>query len=487
MRWPLAVLLAGSLATGVHGATHVVNPEGTGDFPTIQAAIDAAEAGDVVELTDGVFTGDGNRDLDPGGKAITVRSQGGVAAACVLDCEGSSEDRHRAFHIRCGEGPGTVIRDLTVRGAWHDSLGAGMWIDGASPTVGGCLFTANIGHRGGAIGMTGSAEPEVRDCRFVENRADAGGALCLREASAPLLVDCTFHANRANFEAAAICCYDESAPTVTDCLFLENVATYRAGGILTFDDSGPVLVTGSTFMGDSTRNGAGAYCCGGSVATFRACTFHREEAAGFGAGLYASCSGHAVMERCLVTGSVDGNGVDMINEAAITLTCCNIHGNLEGDWVESIAVQYGQVGNFSADPLYCDPNRTQLDLDHHSPCLPGRHPDGFDCGVIGAWPVGCPSVGVEEGRWTHRFHCAPNPFSGRCDLVFSAPRAASLSIIDVAGRRIRHLTKSLSGAGQHRLVWDGTDDAGRLVAPGFYYGCLQWGDERAVRPLVLIR
>jgi hypothetical protein len=43
--------------------TYVVSPDGSGDFPTIQTAIDAVVDGDIVQLTDGVFTGEGNRDL----------------------------------------------------------------------------------------------------------------------------------------------------------------------------------------------------------------------------------------------------------------------------------------------------------------------------------------------------------------------------------------------------------------------------------------
>lgn len=60
------------------GTTHTVNPEGSGDIPTSQAAVNAAVHGDVVELTDGTFAGDGNRDIDLLGKRLTVRCQGGT-------------------------------------------------------------------------------------------------------------------------------------------------------------------------------------------------------------------------------------------------------------------------------------------------------------------------------------------------------------------------------------------------------------------------
>ena len=51
-----------------------VQPGGGGEYPTIQAAINAATDGEVVELADGTYIGPGNRDLDFLGKGITVRS-----------------------------------------------------------------------------------------------------------------------------------------------------------------------------------------------------------------------------------------------------------------------------------------------------------------------------------------------------------------------------------------------------------------------------
>ena len=38
--------------------------DGSGDLPTIQAAVNASTDGAVVELANGVFTGMGNRDVD---------------------------------------------------------------------------------------------------------------------------------------------------------------------------------------------------------------------------------------------------------------------------------------------------------------------------------------------------------------------------------------------------------------------------------------
>ena len=56
--------------------------------------IDAAVAGDTVLVADGTYTGEGNRDIDFKGKAITVKSENG-ATNCIVDREGVG----RGFHF----------------------------------------------------------------------------------------------------------------------------------------------------------------------------------------------------------------------------------------------------------------------------------------------------------------------------------------------------------------------------------------------------
>ncbi len=92
----LATLLAAFLAGAPAAATtYVVRPNGAGDFATIQAAIDAVANGDVIELANGTFAGNGNRDLTYRGKAITVRAQASDPASCVIECGGSAGSPHR--------------------------------------------------------------------------------------------------------------------------------------------------------------------------------------------------------------------------------------------------------------------------------------------------------------------------------------------------------------------------------------------------------
>ena len=65
----------------------------------------------------------------------------------------------------------------------------------------------------------------------------------------------------------------------------------------------------------------------------------------------------------------------------------------------------------------------------------------------------------------------PNPFNPAVviplELATDAARV-SLMVYDVLGRRVRQVWDGPLGAGSHRFVWDGRDEAGRAVAAGVY-------------------
>ncbi len=79
-------------------------------------------------------------------------------------------------------------------------------------------------------------------------------------------------------------------------------------------------------------------------------------------------------------------GLPHPNDGHAELYCSDVYGNAGGDWVDCIWNQGGQNGNFSADPLFCDPDNGDFGLRSASPCAPQQNPD---CGLIGAHDVGC--------------------------------------------------------------------------------------------------
>lgn len=95
-----------------------VDDDGPADFNNIQAAIDDANDGDVIEVQPGTYTGVGNRDIDFLGKVITVRSvdpnDRNAVAATIIDCNGSESDPHRGFYFHSEEGPNSVLSGVSI-------------------------------------------------------------------------------------------------------------------------------------------------------------------------------------------------------------------------------------------------------------------------------------------------------------------------------------------------------------------------------------
>jgi hypothetical protein len=82
---------------------------------------------------------------------------------------------------------------------------------------------------------------------------------------------------------------------------------------------------------------------------------------------------------------------------------------------------------------------------------------------------------------------APNPARGPVRLALRAPRAGALSatILDLAGRRVRDLSRDVQ-AGSVDLAWDLRDDASRRVPPGLYFASVRLGSERVSRTLLVL-
>jgi hypothetical protein len=87
-----------------------------------------------------------------------------------------------------------------------------------------------------------------------------------------------------------------------------------------------------------------------------------------------------------------------ITGGLVNLVCCDLYANEGGDWVGSIADQYGIHGNISEDPLFCDPGSGDFTLEEGSPCAPVSPPNP-ECYLIGAWPVGCGGTPITRSTW----------------------------------------------------------------------------------------
>ncbi len=162
--------------------TITVEADGSGAYPTIQAAVDAAEEGEIIQLGNGVYSGEGNRDVDFSGKAITIRSVNGSPDSCIVDCEGLG----RGFLFQSGEGPGSYLESITIVNGYGGNGGA-IYCDSASPTLARCVIRENsAAQSGGGVYCTGGSSPQMVQCTFAYNSAiEQGAGVACDGASSP--------------------------------------------------------------------------------------------------------------------------------------------------------------------------------------------------------------------------------------------------------------------------------------------------------------
>jgi len=404
------------LATGTAWPrTWYVKPDSTGDVPTISVAVDSAAAQvDTVLLADGIFEGTGNREVDCLDKAVTIVSESGDPEACIIDCgyPPVCNERLVALYFRESSHGTPRLEGVTIR----DGCGGVICDVGSAPVISNCIFRDNrcggceVGYQGAGMICAANSAPIIEDCLFVENYADGGGGLCCKGSYPTLsnvtflnnsgtggggmltenggfarLTGCMFSGNHvfspfgSRAGGGGMCC--RASASIEDCHFEDNLSRdYPGGGLCVIPDSESdhFSVTRCTFVGNAIHN---AYYPGG--------------------GLSFIGNGTATVENTLVAFNYSGGGVYRSGSSAVSLICCDIHGKVGGDWTGLIEDQLGIKGNISADPLFCDTLGGDFRLETCSPCLPGNHPDGYDCGVpIGAYCSGCPcGSATEPATW----------------------------------------------------------------------------------------
>jgi hypothetical protein len=211
------------------------------DQPTIQAGIEAASDGDVVEVAPGTYP----ETIDFFGKAIALRSSDGRDVTAI-DAQGAGS----VVTCASGEGPDTVLEGFTITGGSAtpaSSGGGGMVNDGSSPMVIDCTFIGNTAHgsSGGAGGGMANfnSSPTVTSCAFISNSAELGGGMANFYSSSPTVTNCRFSGNIADDYGGGmlnLALSVGSNPTVTNCTFSGNAAG-EGGGMLNSGGGSPIV------------------------------------------------------------------------------------------------------------------------------------------------------------------------------------------------------------------------------------------------------
>ncbi|RMH86119.1 MAG: T9SS C-terminal target domain-containing protein, partial [Calditrichaeota bacterium] len=253
-------------------------------------------------------------------------------------------------------------------------------------------------------------------------------------------------------------------------------------GNLTVGDSATVVFTGGVYDCREIRAGTKARLVFQSLTRVRVAervAVGRRAYIGPGTGAAIDASGIIFF----VNGS-DGNGTPLTPPPAVDVgNRSEIQANF---YAPNGTCELGKRTNFTGAVL-----AQHIDVGKHAHLRAANFFGSSAFGKVAA--SGGPAPGRPNRSLTPRSirlaQNYPNPFNPRTTIRFYLPQSSSvtLKIFDMSGRLIRTLIREDFPAGEHRVTWDATDDAGAPVASGVYLYRLQVGSTALVRKMTLLR
>ncbi|MCX5752279.1 MAG: S8 family serine peptidase, partial [Candidatus Krumholzibacteria bacterium] len=302
-----------------------VYEDGSGDAPTITAAVEAADDGDSIFVHQGIYH-------EAGISVSKTLIIAGVDGAALTTVDGTG------LGSGCFTFPAVSkviwIGGFTIKNGSTTILGGGIYCSNSSVTIERCVVEHCYSPwYGGGIAVT-NASPAIRNVTFRSNQADHDGGGLYLSASSSVVDSCIFHDN----------------------------AVAGSGGAIAMINSTP---------------------------QFGNCTVHHNSADAKGGGMYVGTGGNPALTRCVISSAAAGGGIYGETTAiGATVACCDVFGNAGGDYAGSISDRTGIDDNISTDPVFCDVGVSPPDLtiSSFSPCAPALSPCAQ---LIGALGVGC--------------------------------------------------------------------------------------------------
>ena len=235
------------------------------EYPTIQEALDAADAYDTILIDAGTYY---ETDLTPSDNNLLIQGalDGNGNPAVIIGPKPGTKSSPSIMSINNVDG--LRIEGIHFTGS-RASTGGGIAMKFSSTVIEDCLFTDNDAISGGGLACS-YGTLTVNNSTFRENSSNQGGAALLTESEAAfveclfmnnwaaegeglgggiafalsqaLIAECHFEGNSATDSGGGISA-DSSTLEIVDCVIRENTATVQAGGLL--------LAGGSASIGET--------------------------------------------------------------------------------------------------------------------------------------------------------------------------------------------------------------------------------------------
>jgi len=353
-----------------------VNPNQTGDFISIQSAINYATEDDTLIVRDGTYS----ENIDLLGKALIIGSEYFT----------SGDSAHIASTVIDGQLNGSTITISDISGSEIKLVG--FTIQNGSASDGGAIYSSNsnpvfenliiknstASNSGGGIYLYNNSSAILNKLKIINNSAKNGGGLYLNSSN-PTITNIVFSNNTADSSGGAIAMYSNSNPGFYNALIYDNYAGLF-GGSLQISNSNPTIGNSTIIANNGQFQGGALYLTGGS--------------------------------EVVVTNSILYNNIPeqlFINdpEDSLTVSFSNVEGDSGGlnyshliDSVSMPLVTWAQ-SNIDVDPLFIDAINDEYGLSDYSLAIgAGSSVNSVNSDINGSYrpaPVGSdPDMGAYE-------------------------------------------------------------------------------------------
>ena len=418
----LATLLLLAVVAGAgpgQARTWLVQADGSGDAPTIQAAVDSAAVGDTVLVAGGIYTDIhqdflGDFSVVEMKSGVVLRSETGPDDT-IIDVSEAAEPARGVLCFNCDET--TIIEGFTITGG-DTYFGAGAYISGGAPLIQLNHFDRAYGGSGGAVTITFDSAATVRENLFTENTAccGPGGAILVDGPAAPIIESNQFIDNdgfrggavalslaggiiRANefsgnlgTEGGALSVWRGNVE-IRDNLFRGNQAS-SGGGAVIIDSADEGVLAGNLVIDNIAAGNGGGYLILDSSPEVSGCTVAGNSSFA-GGGVYLQGSSFPQFDHVLIAFNDSDAQVQCQQPSSASWFCCDVYDSAGMAFAEECDDPTGEDGNISEDPLFCPAD--DYTLQECSPCAPGG-----GCDQIGALAVDCPCdqpSPAQAGSW----------------------------------------------------------------------------------------
>jgi hypothetical protein len=221
------------------------------DYPTIQAAIDAASAGDTVLVAPGTYV----EHISIYAKEITVESSAGPETTTI---DGNTDGRVVYIYALADQSP--VLRGFTITNGYTTYDGGGVMVAGGPALIEGNRIVANFAPMGAGISAYSSGatiQDNIVDANHTIGSGGGGGGIYVSAIGAVKIIKNVITGNYAAGDGGGIDLFSAGSVTVDRNIIVGNQGV--SGGGISLGNSTTATVSNNLVAGNTAAIGGGVW------------------------------------------------------------------------------------------------------------------------------------------------------------------------------------------------------------------------------------